>query len=39
MSKTEKATKQMESWAQDSSHGYDQDYRWGEKEILTVLQR
>lgn len=31
MSKTEKATKQMESWAQDSSHGYDQDYRWGEK--------
>ena len=31
MSKTEKATKQMESWAQDSSYGYDQDYRWGEK--------
>lgn len=31
MSKTEKATKQMESWAQDSYHGYDQDYRWGEK--------
>lgn len=31
MSKTEKAIKQMESWAQDSSHGYDQDYRWGEK--------
>lgn len=31
MSKTEKATKQMESWAQDSSHGYDQDYRWGER--------
>lgn len=31
MSKTEKVTKQMESWAQDSSHGYDQDYRWGEK--------
>lgn len=31
MRKTEKATKQMESWAQDSSHGYDQDYRWGEK--------
>lgn len=31
MNKTEKATKQMESWAQDSSHGYDQDYRWGEK--------
>lgn len=31
MSKTEKATKQMESWARDSSHGYDQDYRWGEK--------
>jgi cell wall-associated NlpC family hydrolase len=31
MTKTEKAIKQMESWAQDSSHGYDQDYRWGEK--------
>ena len=31
MNKTEKAIKQMESWAQDSSHGYDQDYRWGEK--------
>lgn len=31
MRKTERATKQMESWAQDSSHGYDQDYRWGEK--------
>lgn len=31
MTKTEKATKQMESWAQDNSHGYDQIYRWGEK--------
>lgn len=31
MTKTEKAIKQMESWAQDNSHGYDQIYRWGEK--------
>lgn len=21
----------METWAKDASHGYDQDYRWGEK--------
>ena len=27
----EKATKQMEEWAADDSHGYDQRYRWGEK--------
>jgi len=31
MTKTEKAIKQMESWAADNSHGYDQTYRWGEK--------
>lgn len=28
---TEKAIRQMETWAKDDSHGYDQDYRWGEK--------
>lgn len=27
----EKATVQMETWAKDDSHGYDQIYRWGEK--------
>jgi len=27
----EKAIKQMEEWAADNSHGYDQIYRWGEK--------
>lgn len=31
MTKTEKATQQMEAWANDNSHGYDQVYRWGEK--------
>lgn len=31
MTKTEKAIRQMETWAKDNSHGYDQDYRWGEK--------
>lgn len=31
MSKTEKAIFQMEAWARDDSHGYDQIYRWGEK--------
>lgn len=31
MTKTEKAIRQMETWAKDASHGYDQDYRWGEK--------
>lgn len=31
MSKVEKATQQMETWANDSAHGYDQTYRWGEK--------
>lgn len=30
MTKTEKAIQQMEAWARDDSHGYDQDYRWGE---------
>lgn len=32
MSKIEKAIQQMEEWARDDSHGYDQIYRWGEKE-------
>lgn len=27
----EKAIKQMEEWAADNTHGYDQIYRWGEK--------
>lgn len=31
MGAIESATKQMEAWANDSSHGYDQIYRWGEK--------
>lgn len=31
MTKTEKAIRQMETWAKDDSHGYDQDYRWGKK--------
>lgn len=31
MSKIEKAVQQMEAWAHDNSHGYDQIYRWGEK--------
>lgn len=31
MTKTEKAIRQMETWATDDSHGYDQDHRWGEK--------
>lgn len=30
MTKTEKATQIMEQWARDDSHGYDQEYRWGE---------
>lgn len=30
MTKTEKAIRQMEAWARDDSHGYDQRYRWGE---------
>lgn len=30
MSIIEKATAQMESWAKDSAHGYDQQCRWGE---------
>ena len=29
MSATEKAIAQMEAWASDSSHGYDQANRWG----------
>ena len=36
MTKTEKAIRQMENWAKDDSHGYDQDYRWGEKGDTTV---
>ena len=31
MTKTEKAISQMEAWAKDDSHGYDQAYRWGQK--------
>lgn len=31
MTKTEKAIQQMEAWAKDNTHGYDQIYRWGEK--------
>ena len=31
MTKTEKAIQQMENWANDDSHGYDQIWRWGEK--------
>lgn len=29
MSKTERAIAQMEAWAADDSHGYDQSRRWG----------
>ena len=31
MSKVEAAIAQMEAWAADNSHGYDQQYRWGER--------
>ena len=31
MTATEKAIAQMEAWAADDSHGYDQQYRWGER--------
>lgn len=31
MSKIEKAISQMEAWADDDTHGYDQTYRWGQK--------
>ena len=31
MSKIETAIAQMEAWAADNSHGYDQQYRWGER--------
>lgn len=31
MSKVEAAIAQMEAWATDNSHGYDQEYRWGER--------
>ena len=27
----ERAVSQMEAWARDNSHGYDQQYRWGER--------
>lgn len=30
MSKTETAISQMEQWALDDTHGYDQEFRWGE---------
>lgn len=29
MTKSEKAILQMENWANDNSHGYDQNHRWG----------
>ena len=28
MTKIEKAVQQMEAWANDPKHGYDQTYRW-----------
>lgn len=31
VSKVEKAIQQMEAWATNDSHGYDQKWRWGEK--------
>ena len=31
MTKTEAATQIMEQWANDPAHGYDQEYRWGER--------
>ena len=31
MSVIESAIAQMEAWAEDDSHGYDQQYRWGER--------
>lgn len=31
MTASEKAIRQMEAWAADDSHGYDQQYRWGER--------
>ena len=31
MTKTEAATRIMEDWAIDPAHGYDQEYRWGER--------
>ena len=27
----ELAVKRMEDWAADNTHGYDQQYRWGER--------
>lgn len=30
MGKIENAVRQMETWANDNSHGYDQAYRWGQ---------
>ena len=35
MTKTEKAIQWMEQTAENSAHGYDQLYRWGEKARLT----
>ena len=31
MNKIEAAVQQMEKWAKDDSHGYDQQFRWGER--------
>jgi len=36
MSKIEKAVQQMEAWAGDDSHGYDQTYRWGQHGDLDL---
>lgn len=38
MSKIEKAVQQMEAWAGDDSHGYDQTYRWGQHGDLLLIQ-
>lgn len=45
-SKIEKAVVQMENWAKDDSHGYDQIFRWGENgdydcssSIIEALER
>lgn len=46
MGKIENAVIQMENWAKDDSHGYDQMFRWGEKgdydcssSIIEALER
>lgn len=46
MTKVESATRWMENLARDDSHGYDQDYRWGERgdydcsaAVITAFQQ